>query len=158
MQKAVENGNTVSTICLWNLRTERWNFLWNPNRLVHQRVSKQFYVTHQTAYTSCNLKQVSYLIILLNLEFKIYQHVQKNNWLPDLNPVLLFRCKLTNQDISGLELLLICRGRFSVYMCGAQILPFSKTRQGKAGFSKYALIKYKYCYILDIATDMRIQL
>lgn len=35
---------------------------------------------------------------LLNLAFKICQQARKNNRRPDLNPVLLFRCKLTNQQ------------------------------------------------------------
>jgi len=43
-------------------------------------------------------------------------------------------------------------------MCSAQILPFSQTHQGETGFSRYALTKSKYRYIMDIATDMRIQL
>jgi len=43
-------------------------------------------------------------------------------------------------------------------MCSAQILPFSQTHQGETGFSRYALTKSKYRYLLDIATDMRIKL
>ena len=72
-----------------------------------------------------------------------------------------FACSLQTDEsteMSGLSILLICRGRFIVYMCSAEILPFSKTHQVEAGFSRYVLTKSKYRYILDIATDMTIQL
>jgi hypothetical protein len=45
-----------------------------------------------------NLKEFSYLIILLHVAFKICQQMQKNNWCRALNPASLFRFNLMNQQ------------------------------------------------------------
>ena len=81
-----------------------------------------------------------------------------------------FVCSLQiveSTDMSGLTILLICKlivpekktEEYSVSTCAdAQDLPFSKTHQCEAGFSWYALTKSKYRCVLDVATDMTIQL
>ena len=111
-------------------------------------------------------KKFCYLILLLNVKFKICHHIQKNNWCHDVQPVMFFRCNSTNQQT--------CQGQqyyFYLYVTYSRnktkedvlskctvltLLLFPTNYMCEADFSRYVATNSKYHSRLDVAPDMRI--